>query len=248
MQSVLSSATTHQVSNENVTQTPARNVSSTTKHPRRALGDISNRKVVQQQVTSQNYDSSIQKTPKKGLAVSTSTVPTATKPEVLRNNNTTNHQLLSNSYQSLSLRTATKRNNNNNKVSFILPDNVDKEDVAVAPPPSEQKNTLSSSETKVVHSKASSLFFPLNGIWNDHDDENEIEVSAGRLYKDQLFHDDDTFDDELSIEGAKTVRQDYIDLFMELHNDKIQQKEMYIQQCIQSLDNIAINYDFDNGT
>lgn len=102
-------------------------------------------------------------------------------------------------------------------VQFILPESIER----------------SKSEFRLeATSKVSSLLdIPM--------DELEIEHSAGRLYQDQPSYD---WDDEtlLSIEGATTFRQDWIETLQEIHEYRLQTAEKKIQESILQLEQIAL--------
>ena len=81
-----------------------------------------------------------------------------------------------------------------------------------------------------------------SSLWN-YNDETEIELPAGRLYhQQQLMYDDndDDNDSQLSLEGAKTFREDFVKVLLNEHNEAMQEKETYMQYCIQNLERNCI--------
>lgn len=228
-----------QQSNDNgIGKTPARSVT------RRALGDISNRKV---SIAAPFNDNIGSKTPlvKKNATTTTSIYKETSKsavkevnPEVLRNTTSTNNQQLQLPNHLSSLRvtttaaTTTNRNKSNN-VTFILPDDTQNHQArrihSVLPAPQRRITVLNHINSK-HHSN----------LWN-YDDESEMELPAGRLYHQQLLmYDDNDNDSQLSLEGAKTFREDFMKVLLEEHNEAMQEKESYIQYCIEQLEQNCI--------
>lgn len=224
-----------------INKTPARNGT------RRALGDISNRKTSIAAAPFNNVN--VSKTPKPMTTITSKyTEPSKYVPasggkqEILRNTGTTTLERPHHHPQP-SLRSTTKRNQTNN-VKFILPQQDTKKTLTHHAPviPSQQQQHRSSSDTHAQNDTNNH-----SSLWN-YNDESEIEFPAGRLYQEQLLlYDDDDNDSasQLSIEGAKTFRDDFRNLFMKQHNEEMQEKEKYIQYCTQQLEHNCIITDDD---
>ena len=132
--------------------------------------------------------------------------------------------------------TTTKRNVMNN-VTFILPDDTQKvqaHHISVVPSSHQQQHRSTTTVTYPhMHIKNHS------SVWTCIDDESEIELPAGRLYQEQQqLYDDDDDDNEsqLSLEGATTFREDFVNMFMKGHHEEIQEKEKYMQYCTEQLE------------
>jgi hypothetical protein len=221
-----------------INKTPARNGT------RRALGDISNRKTSIAAAPFNNDN--VSKTPKPmTTTISKYTEPSkyiptsGSKQESLRNTATTTLEL-SHRHPQPSLRsTTTTKRNHTNSVKFTLPQQDTKKTLTHHVPvlPSQQRHR-SSTDTHAQNDTSNH-----SSLWN-YNDESEIEFPAGRLYHEQLLlYDDDDDNDsasQLSLEGAKTFRDDFRNLFMKQHNEEMQEKEKYIQYCIQQLEHNCI--------
>ena len=197
-----------------VSKTPARSGA------RRALGDISNRKTSIVAPFNNNHDHNVSKTPlmKKLVTATNTSITKLPLPNHLPQ-------------PSLRLTNATTTTKRSNTVTFILPDDTSKSGKPVAQ--SHQHTSRNTVVTSLRHDHHSL------SLW-DYDDESEIEISAGRLYHQQLQlyddYDGDNSESELSLEGASTFREDFVNLLLQEHSQELHEKENYMQHCIQALE------------
>ena len=233
--------------NHGVSKTPARSGT------RRVLGDISNRKT-SMAATFQN-DNGSSKTPmvvKKPTTTSTSnyytepkkSVPASVQPETLRknhNNNTSTTiipllQVPPHPPPYLRPTTTTTKRNTTSNVTFILPDDTLTRGPVMEPSQSQPNRSSTDIRAHFDPNQSSSL-------WN-YQDESEIEFPAGRLHHEQQrLHEDDDYDDDasqLSLEGATTFRDEFVDWFRREHSDEMEEQERHVQYCTQQLEHNCI--------